>query len=254
MPARICAQRWNRASADYQERRQLPTDSVQYGPWAPGEKQLALLGSVQGLHILEIGCGGGQNAVALAKLGAVVTGVDISDEQIEFAREVARRQQVEVAFHREAAESLDRFAMDAWDLILGVHVVSYIQRLPQSLSACFGLLRPGGRLVFSLDHPIRDCFFDMEEADLTDYPLRSYFDNRPLAWRFADLGFRMNASHYTIGQWVDMLRVAGFNICQIVEPLPTQEVLDAYWPQDGPLAPLRNIPQTVIFVAQKPEN
>ena len=83
---------WNRISRNYQTDHKIPTDFVHYGPNCPNEDQLRLIGDVRDKRVLEIGCGGGQCAIAFAKRGAVATGVDLSDAQIEFAQRLAARE------------------------------------------------------------------------------------------------------------------------------------------------------------------
>ncbi len=81
---------WNRTSAGYQRLHQIPTDAAHYGPWAPDESELRLLGDVRGKRILEIGCGGGQCSIAFARQGAIAVGIDLSDEQLAFASQLAQ--------------------------------------------------------------------------------------------------------------------------------------------------------------------
>lgn len=59
---------------------------------AAGERELKLLGDVKDRDLLEPGCGGGQNAIVLAKGGARFVGLDISDEQVRFARKLAEKE------------------------------------------------------------------------------------------------------------------------------------------------------------------
>ena len=66
---------WNQVSAHYQRRHAIPTNSAHYGPWAPLENELRLLGDVRGRRILEVGCGGGQCSIAFAKQGALAAGL-----------------------------------------------------------------------------------------------------------------------------------------------------------------------------------
>ena len=81
---------WNRTSAGYQRLHQISTDAAHYGPWAPDESELRLLGDVRDKRILEIGCGGGQCSIAFARQGAIAVGIDLSDEQLAFASELAQ--------------------------------------------------------------------------------------------------------------------------------------------------------------------
>ena len=74
----------------------LPLDVVVYGPDMPTEADLRLLGHVSGKRVLELGCGGGPAAVALARQGAKVIAVDPSVEQIGHARRLSEREDVTV--------------------------------------------------------------------------------------------------------------------------------------------------------------
>jgi hypothetical protein len=124
--------------------------------------------------------------------------------------------------------------------------------MPRCLIECNRVLAPAGRLIFSLDHPARHCFFDAEEDELSIVPTRSYFDDRPIHWRWpgrADI--MLESFHHTIAQWVELLSTAGFGLVRLLEPVPPPEVLEAIFPVDGALAPLRLLPQSIIFVAEK---
>ena len=72
--------------------------------WRIPESELAVLGDVAGLDVLELGCGAAQWSVALAGRGARVTGLDLSEEQLRQAREAAAAAGVEVAFVHASAE------------------------------------------------------------------------------------------------------------------------------------------------------
>ena len=242
---------WNEIAAHYQSRHAIPTDSAHYGPWAPPENKLRLLGDVSRRRILEVGCGGGQCAIAFARQGAIAAGIDLSDAQIDHARKLAATEGVTVEFVRGSAEDLGAFEDGAWDIVFSAYAFQYVADMPQALHESARVLRPAGRLVFSLDHPLRDCFFDFEENEVTLYPARSYFDRSPMAWTFSDTGVWMHSYHHTIADWVEMLTQAGFRLVRMLEPSPPTELLDEIWPSDDPLSSLRHIPPTIIFVAEK---
>ena len=65
-------------------------------------------------EILEIGCGGGQNAIVLAKWGARSLGLDISEEQIEYATRLTRKHKVKVQFYVGNMESMDLFSNESF--------------------------------------------------------------------------------------------------------------------------------------------
>jgi len=242
---------WNDNSESYQSLHEIGTESAHYGPWAPLENELRLLGDVRGLHIFEAGCGGGQCSIAFAKQGAIATGVDLSDSQVEFARKLAAQEQVTVTFAQADVTDLSGFRSSCWDIVFSTYAFQYVADIERCLRECARLLRPGGRLVFSLDHPFRDCFHDDKEDAIAIYPVRSYFDNSPMRWTFGQSGSPMQSYHRSSAQWCDMLAAEGFQLTRLLEPEAPTEMLDEIWPEDDPLASMRMVPQTIIFVAVK---
>jgi SAM-dependent methyltransferase len=247
---------WDRLSSIYQEHHEISTAEVHYGPWAPLERELNLLGDVAGMRILEVGCGGGQCSIAFARQGAVVLGIDLSNVQLAFARRLAENERVAVQFAQGSADDLSAIAESVYDLVFSVNTVQYVANIAACLAECSRVLRPGGRFVFSLDHPLRDCFFDDDQAtdqadDLSIVPARSYFDLHAQRWRWGNSGVVLQTYHRSIGQWTELLATAGFQLLRIVEPPPPTDTLDDVWPVDSALAPLRLIPHVIIFVAQK---
>jgi SAM-dependent methyltransferase len=144
---------WDLISASYQAERRISTDDVHYGPFAPGERELGLLGEIGDKQILEVGCGGGQNAVVLAKWGALCTGVDPSAAQLAHARRLAQEQGVEVDFIQGVAENLGAFPDAGFDLVLSSYAFDYITDLEAAYREAWRVLKPGGLFVFCLSHP-----------------------------------------------------------------------------------------------------
>lgn len=242
---------WNAVSAAYQKLHEHNTTIVSYGPWAPPESELQLLGDVAGLRVLDLGCGGGQNCIAFARQGALVTGVDLSEMQIAHARRLAAAEDVTVDFILGSADALGAFDTAASDIVFSSYTFPYIADIAGCLAECARVLRSGGRLIFSLDHPARDCFYDEEAGELLPYPARSYFNETPVCWRFDGTSVRMQSYHRSIDTWITLLGEAGFGLTRLVEPAPSLAMLDDLWPEDDPRAPLRNLPQCVIFLAEK---
>jgi SAM-dependent methyltransferase len=252
---------WERLSAAYQAHHAFSTADVQYGAWSPPERTLNLLGDVRNRQVLDVGCGGGQNCIALARQGAAVTGLDFSREQLAFAAQLASASPAAdgatpVQFVLGTAEELDGVHAGAFELVLSVNTLQYVAEIAACLAACRRVLRPRGRLVFSLDHPLRSLFWETGsgpgDEELSIVPARSYFTAQPLRWHWRSSGVVLTTYHRTIGAWTDLLAEADLRLLRIVEPPPPAATLDAEFPLDDALAPLRNVPHALIFVAQKP--
>lgn len=239
---------WDRASATYLQRRGNDVSTVSYGNLAPTEDEVGLLGDLRGQRVLDVGCGGGQNAVACVLVGAEVVGVDISDVQLAAARKLAEAHGVTVEWQQGDSLNIDLAADAFFDRILAIQVLPYVDDPAAVLRLAAARLRPGGRMVVSIDHPVRNCFYDTEMEELISYPVRAYADESPLPWNFA-AGMPMLMRHHPLGVWLGWMAAAGFVVQRLVEASAPREVCDELWPEDSPLAPLRNIPHTAIFVA-----
>ncbi|MEZ4583912.1 MAG: class I SAM-dependent methyltransferase [Caldilineaceae bacterium] len=214
---RVGAQPGTASGRVYLRRQDPAWDRVSYGLWSPPEDELGLLGPVAGRRVLDLGCGGGHNAVALARQGARVTGVDGSATMIATARALAHDAGVDATFiHADLAQLGDPPGAAGRGAERG-HAL--VRRMRQASSACARLLTPGGRLVFSLDHPLRNCFFDAEDEELTVTPVRDYATSSVLGWTFPETNVRVRAVHRPVATWCDLVTAAGLRLLRLVEPL-----------------------------------
>ena len=100
---------------------------------------------LEGLRILDIGCGGGLVAEPMARLGATVTGVDASHRNIEVARIHAAQGGLAIDYRQGTAEEL-LAAGERFDVVLSLEVVEHVADPAAFLGACAGLVAPGGAL------------------------------------------------------------------------------------------------------------
>ncbi len=254
---------WNRTSAGYQRLHQIPTDAAHYGPWAPDENELRLLGDVRGKRILELGCGGGQCSIAFARQGALAVGIDLSDDQLAYARSLAAQALDGVAaptFLQGDAADLSRFADASFDVVFSAYALHYVGQIAACLAEVSRVLQSpdpnrgqaGGQFVFSLDHPFRACFWDDESGDDGLQAVRSYFTRGVVDWQFESSGEWMRSYHRTIGDWVALLHDAGLQVERILEPEPVLSAEEeTSWSESYDLETAKLIPQTIIFVARK---
>jgi 2-polyprenyl-6-hydroxyphenyl methylase / 3-demethylubiquinone-9 3-methyltransferase len=101
---------------------------------------------LQGLSLLDIGCGGGLLSEPMARLGARVTGVDAAARNIAVAALHAEKQGLEIDYRQGAAEALAE-AGARFDIVLALEIVEHVADAPLFLKSCGHLVKPGG-LVF----------------------------------------------------------------------------------------------------------
>ncbi len=105
------------------------------------------LGDLQGLRVLDFGCGHGMAAVVLARRGARVTAFDLSWGYLSEARQRARANEVDINFVQADGERLP-FADGAFDRIWGNAVLHHLN-LQTAATELFRILAPGGVAVFA---------------------------------------------------------------------------------------------------------
>jgi 2-polyprenyl-6-hydroxyphenyl methylase/3-demethylubiquinone-9 3-methyltransferase len=100
----------------------------------------------KGLRVLDIGCGGGILCEPLARLGAVVTGVDPSEANIEAARLHAAQADLMINYVCGAAEDLVS-ASPRFDLVLAMEVVEHVADVSLFIRSCSALVKPQGLMI-----------------------------------------------------------------------------------------------------------
>lgn len=220
--------------------------------WCPEglrEADAHLLGEVAGRDVLEVGCGAAQGARYLVAAGARVTAFDVSGGQLRESRRLDAASGVPVTRLVQADAQFMPFRDASFDLVVsafgGIPFVADSARTMRELAR---VLRPGGRLVFSVTHPLRWVFpDDPGPRGLTVQ--QSYFDRTPYV-EVDDTGEAVYVEHHrTLGDRIRELVAAGLVLEDLIEP---------EWPAGmarewGQWSPLRGrlLPGTSIFVAHK---
>ncbi|WP_310718514.1 class I SAM-dependent methyltransferase [Streptomyces lydicus] len=172
---------------------------------------LALAGDVAGRRILDAGCGSGPLSAALRDRGAVVTGIDASAGMLALAR---RRLGDDVALH--VADLSDRlpFADGAFDDVVASLVLHYLEDWGPALAELRRVLRPGGRLIASVEHPF--VAYTIEDPRPDYFATTSYtFD-----WTFNGQSVPMRFWRKPLHAMTDAFTTAGFRPSVLSEPQP----------------------------------
>ncbi len=240
---------WDGDSEEYQETATIPTDSVHYGPFAPNENKLKLLGNVKGKKVLELGCGGGQCSIAFAKQGAKVTGLDLSKEQLNFAKALAEKEKVTVEFINGSFMNLKKIKSNNYDLVFSAFAFQYSSNLKKLFKQVHRVLKKRGLFVFSLDHP----FYSLIDEKSKKIK-RSYFKIGKIEEKYDSgtfIAFRRRVSDI-----YNALVGTNFNVEKIIEPLELRNQkawTKDYWEEVYPLNLIKLIGPTIIFKTKKKE-
>lgn len=220
--------------------------------WCPeglNEAAVGLLGSVGGRRVLEVGCGAAQCSRWLATQGAAPVGLDVSAAQLAHARRAGERTGIGVTLVQATAGALP-FADASFDLACSAYgAVPFVTDSAAVMVEVARVLRPGGRWVFAVTHPIRWCFAD-DPGPEGLVARDSYFDRRPYVESASDGTVCYVEAHRTVGDRVREIVQAGLRLVDLVEP-EWPEGHDREW---GQWSPLRGkiLPGTAIFVCERP--
>lgn len=104
---------------------------------------------LDGLRLLDIGCGGGLVSEPMARLGADVTGIDAAEKNVKTALTHAAEQGVTVDYRATTAEALLDSAVEPFDAVLNLEVVEHVADVELFLQTSARLVRPGGILMLA---------------------------------------------------------------------------------------------------------
>ncbi|WP_434223246.1 bifunctional 2-polyprenyl-6-hydroxyphenol methylase/3-demethylubiquinol 3-O-methyltransferase UbiG [Sinimarinibacterium thermocellulolyticum] len=107
---------------------------------------------LKGKRAVDVGCGGGLLAEALAREGAQVLGIDMAAEVLEVARAHARQAGVALEYRQTSAERLADDEPGRFDLVCCLEMLEHVPDPASVVAACARLVRPGGDVVFSTIH------------------------------------------------------------------------------------------------------
>lgn len=103
---------------------------------------------LEGLSVLDVGCGGGLVAEPLARLGAAVTGIDAGEKNVLAAQAHARAQGLAIDYRRAAASDLAA-ARERFDAVLSLEVLEHVADRRAFVKDCAALAKPGGVLILA---------------------------------------------------------------------------------------------------------
>jgi len=219
--------------------------------WCPEglrEADARLLGELDGARVLEIGAGAAQCSRWLARRGVQVVATDVSGGMLAAGARYDTEAGARTPLVHADARALP-FADASFDVAFTAFgAIPFVPDADRVHGEVARVLRPGGRWVFAVTHPLRWAFpDDPGERGLT--ATRSYFDHRPYVEVGASGRVLYAEYHRTLGDHIAELTAAGFVLDRLVEP---------EWPSDnhrtwGGWGPVRGarLPGTAIFVTHR---
>lgn len=198
-----------------------------------------LAGEVTGRRILDAGCGAGPVSLALRERGAIVSGFDLSAKMVELARQrLGADTDLRVV---DIARPLP-YPDAAFDDVVAVLVLHYLEDWSGPLAELRRVLRPGGRLFVVVNHPI---ILKMERRE-TDYFATTKWSEE---YDFNGQKAVLTYWHRPLHAMTDAFTAAGFRISVISEPPPSPEAHNLF-PDDMARFPSGSFLGFLFFVLE----
>ena len=176
---------------------------------------IALLGDVQGLRVLDAGCGGGELTAWLVDHGAIVTAVDVSPAMAGLARQ--RTGDGATVLVADIAQRLHFAQTGEFDVVVASLVMHYVGAWEAPLSEFRRILGPQGMVVFSTHHPTMD--WQLSSPD-------DYFAVKQVteSWSVGGREFEVTFWRRPLTAMCQAIASAGFVIERLVEPEPSPDL------------------------------
>ncbi|MFH1981504.1 MAG: bifunctional 2-polyprenyl-6-hydroxyphenol methylase/3-demethylubiquinol 3-O-methyltransferase UbiG [Pseudomonadota bacterium] len=104
---------------------------------------------LSGKMVLDVGCGGGVLAEAMAARGARVTGIDMGEAALSVARRHGRNNGLPVTYHRSTVEAFEDAPAGGYDAVTCMELLEHVPSPASVIGGCARLLKPGGHLVIA---------------------------------------------------------------------------------------------------------
>ena len=197
---------------------------------------LKLVGNLKGKKVLDAGCGEGYNTRIFARMGAIMTGIDISPRLIEHACRAEQKEPLGIHYELASFTDMPIFKDESFDTVVSTMALMDSPDFEKAVAEIFRVLRKNGDFFFSISHP---CFmtegFGWVNEDRENKPLLTvsgYFSKKHWVehWQFSNVPeelkkdvpqFAIPRFPRTLSEYVNPLIQTGFILRKINEPRPS---------------------------------
>lgn len=223
---------------EHRQRPDNPNDTIERPTF------LELVGDLSGLDIIDLGCGTAAFGREALEAGArSYLGIEVSERMADLARH-----NLEGLAGRVDHQAIEEWSAEAAgaDLVTSRLALNYVEDLDGVFRQVRKALRPSGRLVVSVEHPvITSSFASLADGRRTSWLVDDYFRTgaRPHQW----LGREVVKYHHTLNDWLDLIENSGLRLERLRESHPARENFQSEQEYERRL----RIPLFLFLVARK---
>jgi ubiquinone/menaquinone biosynthesis C-methylase UbiE len=197
---------------------------------------LKLAGNLKGKTVLDAGCGEGYNTRIFARMGAKMTGIDISPRLIAHARQAEKQEPLGIRYEIASFSDLSIFKDESFDTVVSTMALMDSPDFDKAVAEIYRLLKKNGDFFFSVSHP---CFMTRGFGWVTDrqsnqekLTVSGYYSKtqRVEHWQFSQAPeeikkqveqFAIPVFPRTLAEYINPLVSTGFVLKKMVEPRPS---------------------------------
>lgn len=199
----------------------------------------ALLRNLEGMRVLDAGCGQGYLSRMMARRGAMVTGIEPAAALRQYAVERELTERLGISYRQEDLSSLSKFDT-GFDAVVAHMVFMDIPDYESAVANCIAALKPGGDFVFSLLYP---CF----EEPSSEWPRKGCVEVREYLAEYATHQRFGSLFHRPLSSYINLVIREGCILQQMVEPRLSPELAV----QDESYERNVHVPSFIVIHARK---
>lgn len=190
----------------------------------------SMMPELKGKRVLDMGCGFGEHCRRFVECGAdSVVGIDISEKMLEVAK--AENNDPRITYLHMPMEEITQL-QEKFDVVVSSLALHYVEDFEGVAKNVYNLLNVGGNFVFSQENPLCTCYSGGDRWTRDENGNKLYLNlknygvegEKEVTW-FVD---HVKKYHRTFSTIINTLVRAGFSVEELVEPLPTKELLERY--------------------------
>ena len=243
---------WNEVAPLFYGGTALP----KYGPLAGTEDELKLIQDIGEGKVLELGCGSGHTLAYLweNKGATELWGLDFSEEQIRFARELLDGKNIPSKLLLSSMDENPGIPLNYFDLVVSIYSIGWTPDLLRTFELVYSYLKPGGIFIFSWEHPVYRCLNYSTELD--KFVLEHSYLDEGSALHRSWKGIEIVINHRKLSTYLNAIVQSGLVIERVIESeLDVTSAGEQDFPPDKwySTARARLMPTTFIARAHRPD-
>lgn len=223
---------WDKMAIAYERFTNSPNSYSNMIEW-PAIKQLTP--DLEDKVIIDLGCGTGRFSFLFEDFKPKkIIGIDISDEMIRMAKDMAKEKNSQVSFIKNDIENLSSIETNSIDFAFSSTVLHYLEDLKAFMKEIYRILNPNGICILSVIHPVYSAQYPIKhengefpsdeewEVKYLNKSIRSYI--QPWIEYNSEIeNFLSYSYHHTMSDYVNSIIEAGLSIKSFIEPSPPEQ-------------------------------